>query len=133
MHGPINVKFREGTAVICLKDQAQPCKILVSGKLVQWDLCVSALYESDTKHLINMNKAETSTYAGAALLRRVHKITKKKRLLVSSCLSFRSSAWNISAPSGRIFMKSYIWVFFEHLSRKLDFSLKSDKNNGHLT
>jgi hypothetical protein len=78
MHGPINVKLREGTAVICLKHQVQPCKILVSGKLVQWDLCATALYESDTKHLINMNKAETSTYAGAALLRRVHKITKKK-------------------------------------------------------
>ena len=34
----------------------------------------------------------------------VRKITKK-RLLASSCLSVRPSAWNISAPTGRIYMK----------------------------
>jgi hypothetical protein len=31
------------------------------------------------------------------------------------------SAWNNSAPTGRIFMKFNIWVFFENLSRKLKF------------
>ena len=50
-----------------------------------------------------------------------------KRLLASSFLSVRPpvckpvcpSAWNNSAPTGRIFMKFDIWVLFEDLSRKL--------------
>jgi len=36
-------------------------------------------------------------------------------------MSVRLSAWNSSAPTGRIFMKFYIWVFFENLSRKFKF------------
>ena len=35
----------------------------------------------------------------------------------SVCLS----AWNNSAPTWQIFMKFYIWTFFENLSRKLKF------------
>jgi len=34
------------------------------------------------------------------------------------CPSVRPSARNNSAPTGRIFMKFYIWTFFENLSRK---------------
>ena len=41
----------------------------------------------------------------------------EKWLLASSCLS----VWNNSAPTGRIFMKFYIWVFLENLSRKFKF------------
>jgi len=37
------------------------------------------------------------------------------------CLSVRPSVWNNSAPSGHIFMKVGIWVFFESLSRKSKF------------
>ena len=72
MNWYLYLQVREGTAVICLKHQAQTCQILVPGKPVQWDLCASILYESDTKHLININKAETSTYAGETLLRSFH-------------------------------------------------------------
>jgi len=36
-------------------------------------------------------------------------------------LSVRPPAWNKSDPIGRIFMKLYIWVFFENLSRKFKF------------
>ena len=36
-------------------------------------------------------------------------------------LSIRLSAWNNSAPTGRIFMKFCIWIFFESLSRKFKF------------
>jgi hypothetical protein len=61
----------------------------------------------------------------------------EKRLLTSSCLSFcpsvRLSAWNNSASTGRIFIEFDIWVFFENLSRKFQFPLKSDKNNGYFT
>jgi hypothetical protein len=50
----------------------------------------------------------------------------EKRLLVSS----RPSAWNNSAPTGRIFIKFGICTFFENQSTKIKVSLKSDKNNG---
>ena len=45
----------------------------------------------------------------------------EKRLLSSSCLSFRPSAWNNNAvPKGRILMKLDIWAFFlENLSTKI--------------
>jgi hypothetical protein len=33
----------------------------------------------------------------------------------------RPSAWNYSAPTGKIFMKFYILVFLENLRRKLKF------------
>jgi len=52
----------------------------------------------------------------------------EKRQFSSSCLS----AWKTSALIGRFFVKSDILIFFENLSRKL-FSLKSEKNNGHIT
>ena len=45
----------------------------------------------------------------------------KKRLLASSCLSVRSSACNNSALTSRIFMKFYIAIFFENMSRKIKF------------
>ena len=37
------------------------------------------------------------------------------------CLSVRPSAWNNSVPTGPIFMKFYILVFFENLSRNYNF------------
>ena len=45
----------------------------------------------------------------------------EKPLLASSCLSVCPSAWNNSAPTGRVFMKFDIVVFFENLSRKSRF------------
>jgi hypothetical protein len=42
----------------------------------------------------------------------------EKRLVASSSLSVRLSARNNSAPTGRIFMKFYISVSFEKVSRK---------------
>jgi len=45
----------------------------------------------------------------------------EKRMLASSCLSVCLSAWNNSAPTGRIFLKFDIWVFFENRSRKFKF------------
>ena len=41
----------------------------------------------------------------------------RKRLLASSCVSIFPSVFNCSAPAGRVFVKFYIWVFFESLSR----------------
>jgi len=48
----------------------------------------------------------------------------KWRLLsfvMSVCLSLCLSEWNNSAPTGRIFMKFYIWDLFRYLSRKFKF------------
>jgi hypothetical protein len=45
----------------------------------------------------------------------------RKRLLASSCLSVRLSAWSNSAPNERIFTKFYILVFFENILRKFKF------------
>jgi hypothetical protein len=41
--------------------------------------------------------------------------------VTSFCPSICLSAWNNTAPSGRIFMKFYIWAFVENLSRKFNF------------
>jgi len=45
----------------------------------------------------------------------------EKRLQASSC------------PSGRIFMKFDIWEFFKNMRRKIQYSLKSCKNNGYFS
>jgi len=34
---------------------------------------------------------------------------------------------------GRIFLKFYIWVVFENLSRKMEAQLQPDKNKGYFT
>jgi hypothetical protein len=45
----------------------------------------------------------------------------EKRILASSCLSVRLSAWYNWASTGRIFMKILVWVFFENLLRIFKF------------
>ena len=50
------------------------------------------------------------------------------------CLCVRSSAWNILAPTGRIFMKFDIFAFFfRKRMSNIQVSLKPDKNNGWFT
>jgi hypothetical protein len=61
--------------------------------------------------------------------RRVRKMAKSDYWLRR--MSICQSAWNNSAPAGRIFMKFDIRVFFEDLST-INISLKSEKNNGTL-
>jgi len=66
----------------------------------------------------------------------VRKIAKQ-RLLPSSCLSISPPvylfAWNNSAPTGGIFVKLDIWMFFENLLKKFQFSLKPDRKKGYFT
>jgi hypothetical protein len=59
--------------------------------------------------------------------------TELRKATLSFPFSVLQSAWNSSAPTGRIFIKFYIWYFFENLQKKIQVSLKSDKNNGHFT
>ena len=52
----------------------------------------------------------------------VHKLWKATvSFTMSVCLSL-NSAWKISAPTGRIFMKRDISILFENLSRKFEFN-----------
>jgi hypothetical protein len=47
--------------------------------------------------------------------------------------SVRPSAWNNSAPTGRILMKFCIWAFYPISDEEIQALLKSDKNNGYVT
>jgi hypothetical protein len=47
---------------------------------------------------------------------------------MSVCVSVRKK----SDPTGQIFMKFNIWVFLKKLSKKIQVSLNSDKNNRYL-
>jgi uncharacterized membrane protein YhaH (DUF805 family) len=61
------------------------------------------------------------------IFRRVRKTAKSGYNLRRVC----PSVWNNSAPTGRIFVKFYIWVFFWEYVENIQVSLKSDKNNGY--
>jgi len=60
----------------------------------------------------------------------------EKQVLALSCLStcphVCPPAWNNSAPTGYIFMKSDMRVFFENVSG-IQVLLISDKNNAYFT
>jgi len=50
---------------------------------------------------------------------------------LSVCLSVRPPAWNNPVSTGWIFMKCYVGVFFENLSR-VQMSIKHEKGTGTL-
>jgi len=47
-------------------------------------------------------------------------------------MSVRPSAWKNSTPTARIFKEFVILLFFEKSVQKIQGSLQSGKNNGHL-
>ena len=57
----------------------------------------------------------------------------EKRLLASSFMSVRPSAWNYSAPNGWIFTKFHIWELFPTSSNKIQNLLKPCENNAYIT
>ena len=70
---------------------------------------------------------EASCFAGFYYWRN-RKIAKS-----ACCLRHASTCtWNNSAPTGRIFIKFYIWIFCETLPENSSF-IKTDKSNGYLT
>jgi hypothetical protein len=75
----------------------------------------------------SINAARVYAPYHICILRRVREIAKSD----NSFISVRPPAWNNSAPTGRIFMRFDIWPFFENLWRKIQVSLKSNKNNGY--
>ena len=58
----------------------------------------------------------------------------KKRILASSCLSVRLSAWDSSAAAtGGILIKFDVLRIFRKFVEKIQISLKSDMNNRYFT
>jgi len=64
--------------------------------------------------------------------RRVRKIATSNYWPRHVCLSVRPSAWNNSAPTGRIFIKFDIWDFSKNLSRKFTFHWNRTRLTGTL-
>jgi hypothetical protein len=58
---------------------------------------------------------------------------KLQKATITFVTSVCPSAWNKSAPTGRIFIKFNIRVFFEKSMGKVQFPLISDKNNKYST
>jgi hypothetical protein len=58
---------------------------------------------------------------------------KFRKVTINFVMFVRPSAYNNSAPTRLIFVKTVIAAVFETLSRKLKISLKSDNNNGYFT
>jgi len=67
----------------------------------------------DTYILCKFSISFFSTFLGA--------FAKLQKVTIKYVMSVRLTAWNESAPAGRIFMKADIWVFFENMSRKFKF------------
>jgi hypothetical protein len=57
---------------------------------------------------------------------------KLRKANVSFVMSVCLSAWNSSAPTGRIFLEFDIWVFFENRSRKFKFNWNLTRITGTL-
>ena len=58
---------------------------------------------------------------------------KFRKATIIFVMSVHLSAWNNSAPTGRMFMKFRIWIFFWKSVEKIQVSFKSDKNNEFFT
>jgi len=77
-------------------------------------------------HPISLLSFECHHFYGA--FAKLRKVTIN--CVMSLCLSVRLSAWNNTAPTGRIVMKFDICVYFEHLSRKFNIHLNVTRITG---
>jgi hypothetical protein len=75
--------------------------------------------------LHNPNSSSNSTFITVKtkyeFLGAFAKLQKEKGLSSLSCLYVRPFTWNNLDPTGQIFVKIYITMFFENLSRKFKF------------
>lgn len=110
--------FPAGTRMILLapcQDHPVPCA-LGTGALsfrVQWPMREAAHHHI---HSIKM----WNTWI-PYIFRCIHKIVKRNCELHHTCPAVWLSAWYILAPTGRIFVKFDIWVFFKNLLTKFKF------------
>ena len=86
--------------------------------------CVCALKFTSYPQRVSTNFVITNT--GSLLTVFIWRVCKIGKSFV---MSVRPSACNNSLPTGRIFMKLDIRVFFEIKLLKIQVSLKSDKNS----
>jgi len=49
------------------------------------------------------------------------RVRETAKRTVGFVMSISPPAWNNSAPNERVFVKFYIWLFFENLCRKMKF------------
>jgi len=73
---------------------------------------------------------ESNPHLPMQSFRRVRKTAKKSAM--SFVIFVRLYAWNNSIPKGRIFVKLYMWVFHEDLSRKIEFHRNLTRISGTL-
>jgi hypothetical protein len=81
---------------------------------------------------------DTNLFHPRTYFRRIAKLRKPiigydKSIWRSVSLSLCPSAWNKSAPTTRTIMKIHNWRFIRKSVRKIQVSLKSDKNNRYFT
>jgi hypothetical protein len=78
-------------------------------------------YSHTVYYVFRVDLRTNTEYSSTLIGSKVRSQHCQKRPSATLCLPARLSAWNNSAPTGRIFMKFGIWGFFEDLSRKLKF------------
>ena len=98
---------RETTRHPCLDNRYEGHDWNMSEELLPW----STFFRS-----ISLRK-----FVGVYSNLRFWHVRKIAKASTSFIMSVRVSAWNNSASTGRIFIKFYIWWFFENLSRKFEF------------
>jgi hypothetical protein len=77
------------------------------------------IYVSGSQNIPNTFQLRVSIWKNSFLLGALQNC--EKRILTSPCLPVCPSAWNNSAATGWIFIKFYIWILCEILSRKFKF------------
>jgi len=70
-------------------------------------------------------------YLGA--LQKLRKVTISFVMSLRLSVFVRPSAWNNSAATGRILIKTYMWIFLYGLPKNFKFHYHREKNNAYLT
>jgi hypothetical protein len=80
----------------------------------------SCLTENTASYLMNHTERVNTLFGKMKSF--LDAFEKLRKMTISLVMSVRPPEWN-SAPTGRIFMKFYIWVFFENQLRMFNFDL----------
>jgi hypothetical protein len=78
------------------------------------------LYSIEVKNTLILTWRPSYTYMDRWSLLLLGAFAKLWKTIICFVVSVRPAAWKTPASTGRIFMKIYICVFFENLSRKLN-------------
>ena len=81
---------------------------------------------------LTSNVLRNSCISKFSMIRSLWKNVKSNSLLCHVCLSVCLSMWNNLTPTGQIFIKFDIWIFFEDLSRNFKFHSSLTRITGTL-